>query len=358
MLLAVAVLTQSFQAPIPGVIRKYPPAESIRMGPTEKWQLTRVHAPTPHSGDTVYPITVTVRGKPVKFRPISGYIDIDGAEPYPDGSVVLHRANARDQIVWTFRDSIWYASREKPVSGSIDVYRDRLNYAGSVVADANGVTQPKQPPEAYVTRNGVSQDLGPGEVKYWGRDDVFVLQVQFDSALRPAGFETRVGELSRICWKRGQQAFPGYRFLGRAQNGSVWLAGDQDSGGFRDRPDLTSLIEWRDGKIQHRWNLPRRWFPVGLSPAGWVLARHSPGTALTLDSTAPTGQSLSVDEERNWTVGIFREGVLSGITFKRPDGTQRLLWRSGFEQFGPNAFRFTAFYGDDLRQFRATPVRK
>lgn len=58
-------------------------------------------------------------------------------------------------------------------------------------------------------------------------------------------------------------------------------------------------------------------------------------------------------EERNWNAATFRNGVLTPIRFAKPKNATELLWRGGATETGPKAFRFTAFWGDDQRYYRA-----
>jgi hypothetical protein len=54
----------------------------------------------------------------------------------------------------------------------------------------------------------------------------------------------------------------------------------------------------------------------------------------------------------DWKMGVLEENRIYPLSFARPTSSEALLWRTGDEQLGTRALRFTAFLGDDFRRYR------
>ena len=343
----------------------------------ESWRIERVSPPLP-KGETNEKgeLSVRIAGRRVVLRPNDGYEHVDGYERGRDGSLLIHRGHR--EINWSSQDSILYRGRETVVPhGLVSIYRDRKDYAGSIVRETSGIGMPESAPDTFVVEDGAVRWFGPGSVRDWSPDGALVLEVPVNGQGQPSGTEFTVGSATRILAGGREWVVDDYGFAGRMKDGRlVFVSGATSSSvgnGFislsknelaRDR-----VLVWKAGRFTSHTLLPPGWHVAGVSPDGWLLTRYTapstvedspPDTSdpehamAEMDRRQEEESDRMTDTERDWTAGVLRDGALVPIDFPRPKGTEGLLWRGGGTAYGPEAFRFSAFYGDDERHFRVS----
>lgn len=334
-----------------------PPVVQARIGPAERWTIQTLPRPVSDANDTHRPITFQVRGQRVVFRPIQGYEHLYGVQRGTDDSFLVTRGTTGTSY-WGTKQEIWLDGKSLPMPyGGASVYRDRRNYAGihSIAFGAQNLGGGSNDPIfSYVLRDGKVQELGPGGVEHWGKDDVFVLSVNIDQARRPAGDEFKTSRATRIVQNGREWTLFEYDFLGRMNDGTLAFVSPQNRGihdyGLSLEPPRpqTRVLLWRGGAFVSHVALPERWRVEKLSPEGWILVRQAPPSGPNF------GEDPLIREERTWKAARLRGEELIPIEFPRPKGSERLLWREGPYQIGANSFRFHAFWDKVDRWYRLT----
>ena len=365
--------------PPPGPLGAPTPLPSpvpARVAKAETWRIQPVATPRQPAYDPEKTVAV-VAGKRIVLRTSDAWNRIEGVQTGRDGSVLVHRASINDPR-WAYQDFIWYEGKETAIDGA-DFYLDRHNYAGSQVRDTNAMGMPESAPEAHVVRNGRSTPLGWGSIRAWTPDGTFVLEVPVGEEGQPTGTEFTTGAVTRIVSNGKEWRVRDYGYLGREKDGTIVLASGATSssvgGGFvslsKRAVSSDRILFWRGGRFVAHVALPDRWRIAGLAPDGRVLVRRAPvfkepplpnmqgmtskETFAVLDQIQKAEADADTRAERDWTAGFLKGGMLTPVVFGRPKGTERLLWRGGATAFGPRAFRFVAFWGDDERTFRVSP---
>ncbi|MGV3614864.1 MAG: hypothetical protein ACO1SV_05975 [Fimbriimonas sp.] len=356
-----------------GQVVRLPAPAILSVGASERWSIRPVReARKEREVDHRSPHRVKLAGKTVTISPNPNWAIIDGIEKGSDNSLLIHRASR--EIRWESQDSIWYRGRETVVPGHVSHYRDRMNYAGSIIRESNAMGMPESAPEGLVVENGRRRELGFGGIRDW-RGTTFVLSVPVDGKGNPSGTEFTEGVVTRIVEGPKATIYPGFVFLGREADGTIVLttgsAGRQE--GFvpmnQGPPPKPAVLRVRGGKVLSYWEMPPGWRVTGLAKSGWILLRQAPvekplemseikpgmkmdEVSKQMDALMKSQTEALTREERDWTAGILYRGAITPLRFDRPPKTNHLLWRDGYERLGVDAFRLTAFYGGDQRTFR------
>jgi hypothetical protein len=246
----------------------------------------------------------------------------------------------------------------------VTVFRDDNNYAGSVIKELGPREMPMSAPEAFVVANGVLDQLGYGEVKYWSPDGNFVLEVPVDGSSKPSGYEFTTDRITRVVSHNAEWRVKNYTFLGASRLGIVYLGSvrsfvaKNEAELYSSIPDATSLLRCLEGFIGH-WSLPEGWAGVAVAPSGWVLARRVSARILTeADITGKTPdqlfkeRSMQSQDDLLWQFAWFNDGALTPIEFERPKGTESYRWTGDVRFTADEAFEFTAIDQMDVRAFR------
>ena len=352
-----------------------PPAVPMRVGRAEAWRIERVALPRA-AARPIKGYTIRVAGRTVAIRPTARMERVGGHEIGRDGSVLVHRWSYG--INSFYEDSILYRGQDVTVpEGTVSQYRDRANYAGAFHDSGVGISGPMVAPKAFVVEKGRRRALGPGAVRHWGADGTLVIEVPIDAGDRPSGVEMTEGAATRILRGRDEWRVRDYGFAGQAKDGTVVLVSGLTSDMAESGNVLlgkkgvarTRVLLWRDGRWVGHYQAPEGWRAAGLAPSGWLLMRRSGEApkepdlkdvkrgqaAAMLQSMMKSQEDATVSEERDWRCGVFRAGALVPVSFPRPKETENLLWRETPYAYGPQGFRFSAFWGEDERTFRVAP---
>jgi hypothetical protein len=329
----------------------------------ERWTIQRLPAPSREGGDSHQPRKVQVGRQTVTISPTDAFESLDRIRKGGDGSLLIDRSH--HGISWSSQSSIWFKGKETPVrNGSVAIYRDRLNYAGTVVTDEAATGMPMSPPEGFVVEKGKRRSLGYGDVNAWSSDGTFVLTAPVNADGNPASPEDTESFVVRVISPGHSMAFPGFEFVGQDADGAVVM-----EAGSR-------ILRYRAGKILGHYKLPDRWAVARMSPAGWLLLRREsarkrdPMPDLPKDPekmkewsdrmSAWQDDDLAAmtETERDWTAAVAIGGKMVPLQFVRPPKTEHLLWRNEYGILGKDALRFDAFLGDEWQTFRlAAPAK-
>lgn len=357
--------------PLANIVRELPPLTRVETIRRETWKLERLPYKLPDKDYTE--LAVQVDGRTVKLGPTADYEYLSLEGKGSDGSLLVYRWS-QGEMAYSSVSTIWYRGKETTVShGGVTFYRDRLNYAGSYVSDYDPMGPRLVSPESYIFENGKVRQLGWGAMRHWGPDGLGVLEVPVNAEGVPSGQEETSEQVTRIVGPGVDTAVCGYRFVGRAKDGSVYLSTGVTGDGLvyqQPRETPRRLLRWRAGRFTDHWELPVGWKVEGMAPDGWVLLRpmvQAP-PAPPYDPVGKKAEDVfrhaiadEMDEydsdllsERNWDAGIFRNGVLTVVRLPKPKGTEKMLWRGEASVYGLEAFRFHTFYGNDDRLYRAS----
>lgn len=340
-----------------GQVPKLPVPISLRIEASERWVIQSVPVSPRPNIETTKPRKVRIGGRTVTISPTAEFEHVEEIRKGQDGSLLIDRAHRG--MNWSSGASIWFEGKETPVRhGDVEVYSDRLNYAGSIVRDRAPNGMPLSCPEGYVVEKGRWRSLGFGTVNFWGSYGTFVLTVPVDAQGKAAGTDTAETEWVRVIEQGRATVFPGFRFVARQSDGATVLATE---GG---------VLRFRDGKVLDYYRLPERWRIVGVSPRGWILLRRGPkrrGAPMPNLPTDPKqmeawSKSMSAWTEadsttrmeagRDWTAGVMVNGTLIPLQFVRPKAAEELHWDEEQTLVGNDTFRFEASLGNDFRAYR------
>lgn len=346
-----------------GEVPRLPKPVPMRVLAPERWTIERLAKPLREDGDFHRPRKVQVGGRTVTISPTAEFESLDGVRKGADGSLLIERSH--QGINWSSQDSIWFKGKETPVRyGSVTIYVDRLNYAGSIVRDQAATGMPMSPPEGFVVQKGKWRSLGFGEVNYWSSDGTFVLTTPVNAEGKPASPEETESFVVRVISPGHSVAFPGFDFVGwDAEGAAVLKAGGQ-------------ILRYRAGKVIGLYDLPDRWRAAGMSPSGWLLLRREsarqrdamPDLPKDPEKMKEWSDQMSkwedddlaamTESERDWSAAVAVGGTMAPLQFTRPPKTEHLLWRTEYGTLGKDALRFDAFLGAESQSFRlAAPAK-
>lgn len=299
-----------------------PPAEPVTIAAPERWTVQEVSRPkSAKQPDSTKPITLKIKGRKVTIG-LKGFQAVF-VTPSPDGSILVQRINY--DLLGSVSYAIWYEGRETQIGVGPSVYRDRLNYGGNYFKEGTASVIPDVMAYSVVVNNGKRKELGPGFLQYWGPGDTFVIENYLDKQGQPIAQQFEEGYGTAILSPFGQMDFNNYAFLSAQSDGAITLYSERKR-----------VLRWKEGKVIGHWEMPPGWIAIGAAPGGWILARK--------------GQIL--EDEVVWEMGIIRGNKLHPIQFPRPKNSRTLLWRGGREEYGDQAFRMHAFYGNTDRWYR------
>lgn len=204
-------------------------------------------------------------------------------------------------------------------------------------AETNILGWATTPPILELKKDGKLQKLGWGyHIKCWWPTEVLA-EVMIDDANKPTDFESSTGKFLRFYDHGVPSEIGEFNFLDAMPDHTLVLN------------ENSVIYRWKYGKFLSAVKLPDKWEPVLMNRKGDLLVRHR-----CVGSTRDGRQS----DEVTWEMGILRGADLYPMSYKRPKGSEGLLWRQWdhVDRFdGADGYFFCAFWGKDMRYYKITP---